>query len=269
MPNWASNNLLVQGKPGVVKQFIQENFKVQENKEYVLDFEQFDPTPIDPKTCDVIEDWYNWRLNHWGSKWSPCVEQSISLSFEFEDETESTIVYDIRCREGEKVFSEQLVRDMNIDDVKLMKLELACYFETPWGPPSGIFQQWYEKYGELGLEAVLKFYEPGCCVLGEMGFKGKEEYYEEWIESDNREEWIKYTLDEGWEDKGYYTDECIECIYEMWDGKNNEARDLLISKVEEGLKQSDNEASAKLIASIFDSHYKWLNEGDENNGDKE
>lgn len=265
MPNWNSNNLVVEGKPGVVKQFIQENFKVQEDKSYyVLDFEQFDPTPIDPKTCDIIEDWYNWRLNHWGSKWSPSKEQYISLTFEFDDEgKESKTIYDEGhyLAEGE-LFTEEYINNIDVENIKLMKLELHCYFETPWGPPAAIFRQWYEKYSKSGLEAKLKFYEPGCGVLGELYFKD-EEYCEDFVESDDREAWIKRLLDEGWETKEYYIDECYECIHEMWNGKNNEARDMLIDKVENEIKQSNNEAAAKLIASILDSYFEWMNKGDE------
>lgn len=261
MPNWNSNNLIVQGKPEVVKQFIQENFRVSEDsKNYVLDFEQFDPTPIDLETNDIIKDWYMWRLEHWGSKWSPSDEQCISLSLEFKDET--VLVYDMHRKDDKGIFSEQFVKDIDTSDIKLMKLELTCFFYTPWGPPVGIFEQWYKKYNKTGLEATLKFYEPGCCVLGELWFKG-EEYGEEYVDYDDRPTWIKYLLDEGWEDCEYYIEECKEYIMEMWEGKNDEARDMLINKVEKELIVSDNEKASKLIASIFDAYYEWLHKGDE------
>ena len=68
MPNWCSNNMVVQGNGKDVKKFIKENFRSNvygEKKDivlYELDFEQFDPTPIDEKTGEIIDDWYHWRL---------------------------------------------------------------------------------------------------------------------------------------------------------------------------------------------------------------
>jgi hypothetical protein len=136
-------------------------------------------------------------------------------------------------------------------------MELSCYFETPWGPPEGIFRQWMEKYGSMEIEVTMKFYEPGCEVLGEMWFSG-EDYSEVVKDPYNRKEWVQYLLEEGWECRDFYIDDCLEMIEEMHDTK--EEVELLSNKVSEILKDCNTEQAATLIADIFDKYYKWMNE---------
>lgn len=259
MPNWNANNMIVQGKGKDVKQFILENFMVNKNPyskddeyAYILDFEKFDPTPLN-EVGEVFDDWYNWRLQHWGCKWSPSFEQCISLIME-EEGKELKIVYDDRrLKEGES-FSEEFVK--SLDDNVDIKMELSCYFETPWGPPEGIFMQWYEKYKELDLEVTLKFYEPGCVFAGEMWFS-KEDYCVESIDDSNTVEWVKYLLKEGWESVEWYIDECADMINEM---EEPEVANQLVPKIEEMLNVATAEQAAVLIADIIEKYMKWMHE---------
>ena len=261
IPNWCSNNIIVQGKGKVVKQFIQENFKTnkypyKDNSNeyaYILDFEQFCPTPLDEKG-EVFEDWYNWRLKNWGCKWSPSYEQCIQLSIDYNGE--SKIVYGEHENEDNELFNESFVNSIPDDEAE-MKLEISCYCETPWGPPDAMFMKWAEKYGPLGLEATMKFYEPGCEVLGDMWFSG-EDYSENVINPYNRKEYIQYLLTEGWESRDFYLDDCLEMIQEMHETKQEV--ELLCNKVSEILKDCNTEQAATLIADIFDKYYKWLHE---------
>ena len=261
MPNWNSNNMVVQGKGKDVKQFILENFKINKNPynkddeyAYILDFEQFDPTPLN-ESGNVFDDWYNWRLQHWGCKWSPCFEQCISLIMD-EEGKEIKIIYDDR-RTNNDSFSEDFIKKLGDNDK--LKMELTCYFETPWGPPEGIFMQWYDKYKELDLEVCLKFYEPGCVFAGEMWFS-KDEYCVESIDDSNRVEWVTYLLKEGWESIEWYIDECSDMIREMEDEVVSEQ---IIPKVEEMLNNAKIEQAAVLIADIMDKYLKWIHESKE------
>lgn len=253
MPNWNANNMIVTGKGKDVKQFIVENFRTNKYNDnvfiYELDFEQFDPTPLD-ENGDVINDWYHWRLEHWGCKWSACGDQIISLSVE--SEGKDVIVYDLHTNKNDEVFSEELVK--SLDEDTDMTLELTCYFDTPWGPPEGIFMQWYEKYKELDLEVSLKFYEPGCVFAGEFWFS-KDEYSSVVIDDTNTKEWIKYLLTEGWEDIDWYVDECSDWINEMEDEK---VAEQVIPKMKEMLATANIEEAATLIADIHDKYYEWL-----------
>lgn len=66
MPNWCANNLTISGTPDRLRQFLTENVK-EENREKctetILDFNFVSPQPEG-------EDWYHWRVENWGTKWT-------------------------------------------------------------------------------------------------------------------------------------------------------------------------------------------------------
>jgi hypothetical protein len=262
MPNWCSNNITVKGQGKYVKEFIQDNFKTNKNPydsnskeyDYILDFEQFDPTPLDD-AGEVFSEWYTWRLEHWGCKWSPSYEQQVYLMIEKEGEEPIQIFNEgHHLHEENQTFNEEFVK--NLDTDCNMTLEINCYCETPWGPPDSIFRRWAEKYSEH-LEASLKFYEPGCTIMGEFMFKGNEyeEYYANYY---NRAEWILYALEEGWETTEWYIDECMDMIAEMHDKK--EEIEAIMNKVSDVLKVCNNKQASSLIADITNKYFEWLHE---------
>lgn len=275
MPNYCNNKLIVKGKPEVVKQFILENFRTnkypyKENSNeyaYILDFEQFDPTPLNDNG-EVFDDWYNWRLCHWGCKWSPLYYQYIKLTVEYEDENKKSksLFNEVHhLAEEEGLFTEETIKNLETN-ADIMRLELLCDCETPWGPPEGIFRQWMEKYSESGLEASLKFYEPGCEILGELWFSG-DDYSELYIDKqDNSKEHIQYLLEEGWESRDWYIENSTDMILEMHE--NEEEAKLIANKVEETLISCKTEDAATLIADIYDKYYNWL-QGDKDEPSKE
>ena len=257
IPNWCANSMIVKGNGKDVKTFIKENFRSNaygENKDkiiYELDFEQFDPTPLD-ENGGIINDWYNWRLEHWGCKWSACGDQIINLEVDIDGEENR--YYDLHTDKDDEMFSEDLID--GLDDNSNMKLELQCYYDTPWGPPEGIFMQWYEKYKELDLEVSLKFYEPGMVFAGELWFS-KDHNRIIYIDDTDRVEWVKYLLKEDWESVDWYIEECSDMIREMEDEK---VAEQLVPKVTEVLSTANNEQAAVLIADIMDKYMKWLKE---------
>ena len=75
MPNWCDNRLAIAGPPNVVMELV----RLLEGPEEKLDFERLLPTPDDlhagagyrvPGDGDPLPDWYEWRCEHWGVKWS-------------------------------------------------------------------------------------------------------------------------------------------------------------------------------------------------------
>ncbi len=53
MPNWCSNTVRVGASPDTLKELLDAK----------LSFETLMPRPAE------VEDWYEWNVNHWGTKW--------------------------------------------------------------------------------------------------------------------------------------------------------------------------------------------------------
>lgn len=257
MPNWNYNNMNVKGKPELVKRFIKENFltqKVYNIKEaYLLDFEVMEPTPIDPETGDIIKDWYDWRLEHWGCKWSPTEEQSMSIYLTYDNEKFGVRV---ECDE----FNEEFIDKMDTDNAKEMNLYMT--FFTPWGPPEGMFALWSSKYKEEGLEISIHFYEPGIGFAGEMKFvKGEDDKYfmVDWCK-DNEAEYLKYVIENDLEPLDYYIENCYYWIEEMHKDEGKEMIEKIFTAVEKQILEAKLEDGIKLILDIQDKYDKFCEE---------
>lgn len=278
MPNWNSNNLIVKGKVGEIIDFITENFSTRNNPyknskpivDYILDFEVSLPTPERYVDDDVIEDWYTWRNTNWGCKWSASFEQCISLILTSEKDNELELIetfYNVE-RSNHKKFDEKLINALLLNKenntLEFDKAELIVYFETPWGPPTGIFKFWHERFNGSSLEFNLKFYEPGCAFAGYLESKLGEEnthvYEEAYYDiCEDKVAYKTYLLEEGWENIESEMDYLIECLEEMHSNDmSREVLDKLIEKVQETLESADtNEQRAIFITDIQDAYRKW------------
>ena len=78
MPNWCENELLIKGKKNTIREFK----KAAKGANGILDAESFIPMPESEK-----DNWYEWRIKHWGTKWNFTetkmhkVEENIEYSF--------------------------------------------------------------------------------------------------------------------------------------------------------------------------------------------
>lgn len=261
MPNYCGNNMEVKGNVKNVLTFIKENFRTNKNpytdKEeyaYILDFEEFLPTPLEEGTDKIIEDWYSWRNQYWGCKWSPNYNQCIVLTLTPKDESESDFtLYDRYGEPSDGYFNEININKLIENHDKYKEADLQCYYETPWSPPGGIINAWHDKYKDTDIEFSCKYYEPGCCFVGEIIFKGEYIKYQDYYVGDDEVAYIQYLLDEGWESLDYYLEELDFEIHDM--NKDQELADKIIEKVAEVLmKAENNKQRATLISDIFEKY---------------
>tara|TARA_R110000737_G_scaffold273804_1_gene280621 strand:- start:151 stop:564 length:414 start_codon:yes stop_codon:yes gene_type:complete len=98
MPNWVTNELIVEGDKKDVKKFLK-----QMGDE--IDFEKIIPKPENCFTDDIsmkdrekceaegIPNWYDWCIDNWGTKWNACHQEKceqvdggayISLTYKFD-----------------------------------------------------------------------------------------------------------------------------------------------------------------------------------------
>lgn len=73
MPNWVTNHITITGPKTTLELFVKER----------LSFQKFHPRPEEEN-----ENWYNWNVHHWGTKWEPdaicplLVGERIVVSFD-------------------------------------------------------------------------------------------------------------------------------------------------------------------------------------------
>lgn len=99
MPNWCANTAIITGP----KPVIDEIKAVLDSNHELLNWMR--PMPEDQK-----ENWYDWCITNWGTKWD------ISQPFVSDDTEEDSIVFS---------------------------------FDTAWGPPREAFRDWAERDGRV------------------------------------------------------------------------------------------------------------------------
>lgn len=144
MPNWCENHLSIYGHKDDMQNLL-DVIKVGEDNYILLDslyptpddlligdapFGKDSPEQISNKEKYGYADWYDWRIAHWGCKWS---ESSLSIGQEY---------------------------TIGSDD----KAFIAFNFETPWGPPVEAFDKISADWPNLLF--CLYFEEPGMEFCG-------------------------------------------------------------------------------------------------------
>lgn len=137
-----------------VNEFV-EAYKRMETCEHYL------PTPKN-ENGDLDENWYDWRVNNWGTKWDFGSGDNEIHGLH------PTVVHN----------------------------EATASFDTAWSPPLGL----YERLVELGFKVEATYFEPGMAFTGRW-INGDDQYYEgdgdytHWpldlIEEYNMHEWYE------------------------------------------------------------------------------
>lgn len=202
MPNWCENTLDVKGHPARVVDFIEYAFRksIDEYTEhlfgkdvYTLDFEKILPTPIDEKG-KLIEDWYDWRLNNWGTKWNAVVfSQTFNAKFK---EGPTLMVRD------EKITLDYLKEIVNDLDVNY-ETSISIGFNTAWSYPMHLYNRVVEDFEGTELEFEYTYYEGGCGFAGEATWRDGVCVNNEEYDCIDPYPYYKYILSEGLESFEY------------------------------------------------------------------
>ena len=160
MPNWCNNNISITGPNSVIDK-IEKIVKEEENTDLsskekgetpgLLQFmapmpEELMETEAGPiaktkkeklarqtrKLEFGAENWYDWRVNNWGTKWELCEFYGVDRQYLTEQsEGESTISF---------------------------------AFSSAWSPPIGAYEKFLENNSDCSIRAY--YYEGGCDFMG-------------------------------------------------------------------------------------------------------
>jgi hypothetical protein len=155
MPNWCENYLDVSGPRADVVRFMEENKPLptdKDNENEALSFNRSVPLPESEK-----ENWYDWRINNWGTKWEPDSSNVVGAD------------------------------GSSVDDVLQSDAEQATLYYslmTAWAPPV----EWLSKTAALypTLTFTMKWVESGMCFAGQMTLEnGAVTVHEEYDNADD------------------------------------------------------------------------------------
>lgn len=265
MPNWNVNSMKIVGEPKAVVKFIKENYSTERdrhgNPSYLLDYEKLLPTPL-KENGDIIDEWYIWRIENWGTKWTPGFEQNTSLTIKYKDENVEDKLLTEYWNSDEATFNEKSINELLDNESEMKELVLESSYDTAWAPPYGIFMKWVELYKDELTSMSNKYYEPGCCFAGEFTWnKGDENMTDNFHElcDDDDASYIKYLLDEEWEHVEWYIEMCSDLVKEMNPDLSEEELNRLLQLIEDTLSKESNDNCAKLIADIINKHREFEN----------
>lgn len=130
-PNWCHNKLTVTGDPETITEFVD----AVKTEEQPLSFEKIAPR-------DAGDDWYEWSLKNWGTKWDASFG-SVFCAFGSPD----AVIPDKR--------------------VSIIQPGSAFYaFETAWSPPLPVIETASKIWP--GLRFELSYGEPGNDYAGKF-----------------------------------------------------------------------------------------------------
>jgi hypothetical protein len=139
MPNWCNNSITIQGPTETIKQLWED---ARSGEEFGL-LQAMAPMPAELNDTTAPSDspnWYDWRVNNWGTKWDISDE-----GLEFVDNEDGTAY-------------------------------ISGWFDSAWAPPIGAYEKFLDDMDNCSIEA--SYYEPGMD-FGGFWTDGDDECFEE------------------------------------------------------------------------------------------
>lgn len=142
MPNWCNNSISIVGPKETIKA-IWEDANREGEEGGLLNAIHPMPPELNETTAPSESgvDWYNWRVNNWGTKWDVSLE-----GLEYNEVDEDTA-------------------------------EITGWFDSAWAPPIGVYEVFAEQFDNCSLEA--SYYEPGMDFAGFWSNENGDEFCED------------------------------------------------------------------------------------------
>ena len=141
MPNWCNNNIEIIGPKAKVDKLIEGAKKGNLlDTMYPMPKELVDPTSPSSATdkpqpkVDGFDNWYDWRISNWATKWD-------------------VDVYEGSIQEQEELFGKD-------DGDK----KVTFGFDSAWGPPIGACAEYLDKNNDMSIRLIYN--EPGMDFCG-------------------------------------------------------------------------------------------------------
>ena len=144
MPNWCSNSITITGPVDKIRDLYDNHVILDADDETGL-LDGMYPMPkhlhetVSPS--ENGEDWYNWRVNNWSTKW-----EVSSEGLEFSDNGDGTAM-------------------------------ITGWFDSAWAPPIGAYEHFTEQNPDCSVSA--SYYEPGMDFGGFWSTEHGDEYFED------------------------------------------------------------------------------------------
>jgi hypothetical protein len=155
MPNWCSNSITISGSTETIKTLWDDAQTNWKNNDYgLLDAMVPMPTALKGTTSPAPDDgsqpavdgynnWYDWCVNNWGTKWDVSDE-----GLEYVDNGDGTSA-------------------------------ITGYMDTAWAPPIEAYNKFLDDMDGVSIEAT--YHEPGMDFLGEY-IDGDDNFYDGLVE---------------------------------------------------------------------------------------
>lgn len=133
MPNWVYNKITIRGNEKDLHA-VSERLKPRDPKD------QAGPISFDsliPRPKDQDEDWYNWNVANWGSKWDACHAES------------------------------QMTPPSTTDGLGT----LVYTFDTAWSPPVGVIDKFIDEFKHLSMDYAYEEEQGWGGTLKTLGGK--------------------------------------------------------------------------------------------------
>lgn len=238
MPNHCMNYLNVTGQYKDILKFILETHGIDEGDgepHYKFSFQKILPTPL-KENGDIIDEWYEWRLKHWGCKWD-CYDEfgRVNVNKNFVEVNTSK-------------FNPSYLTDEFVNN-KDVEAEYSIGFCTAWAPPLDLYNHIVEVYKDLDLKFRIQYDECGCAFAGHSIFHKGEVLEDVYVDISEPINYYEYIIENEIEDIDYLLENIFNSIIDNHPDQSNEFINRLYEKIESIMR--DDKVTTKQKAKLY------------------